>query len=109
MWRIHAIQDARRPPGTIVVTAVGHQFWREYRYPQYGLVTANELHVPVSDPRQPTPTFLTLLSADTDHSFWVPPLAGKTDLIPNHPNTILAGLTYPSVASGEKRLNHRIR
>ena len=51
------------------------------------MVTANELHIPVSDPEQPTPTFLTLLSADTDHSFWVPRLAGKTDLIPNHPNS----------------------
>jgi cytochrome c oxidase subunit II len=51
-----------------------------------GVVTANELHIPVSDPDHPTPTFLQLLSADTDHSFWVPELAGKTDLIPNHPN-----------------------
>ena len=49
-------------------------------------MTANELHVPVSDPAHPTPTFIKLLSADTDHSFWVPRLAGKTDLIPNHPN-----------------------
>ena len=40
----------------------------------------------MSDPANPTPTFLTLLSADTDHSFWIPELAGKTDLIPNHPN-----------------------
>jgi cytochrome c oxidase subunit II len=54
---------------------------------QLGVVTANELHVPVSDPAHPTPTFINLLSADTDHSFWVPRLAGKTDLIPNHPNT----------------------
>jgi cytochrome c oxidase subunit 2 len=84
---IHAIQDARRPPGRIEVTVVGHQFWWEFRYPQYGFVTANELHVPVSDPKNPTPTFLTLLSADTDHSFWIPRLAGKTDLIPNHPNS----------------------
>jgi cytochrome c oxidase subunit 2 len=84
---IHAVQDARRPDGTIEVTVIGHQFWWEYRYPQYGFVTANELHVPVSDPSHPTPTFLQLLSADTDHSFWVPRLAGKTDLIPNHPNS----------------------
>jgi cytochrome c oxidase subunit II len=83
---IHSVQDARRPPGAIEVTVVGHQFWWEYRYPKYGFVTANELHVPVSDPAHPTPTFLTLLSADTDHSFWIPRLAGKTDLIPNHPN-----------------------
>jgi cytochrome c oxidase subunit II len=85
---IHAVQDARRPPGTIEVTAVGHQFWWEYRYPQYGFITANELHVPVSDPARSAPTFITLLSADTDHSFWVPRLAGKTDLIPNHPNSM---------------------
>jgi len=83
---IHEVQDARQPPGAIQVTVVGHQFWWEYRYPQYGFVTANELHVPVSDAKQPTPTFLTLLSADTDHSFWVPRLAGKTDLIPNRIN-----------------------
>jgi cytochrome c oxidase subunit II len=85
---IHEIQDAPRPPGAIEVTVVGHQFWWEFRYPQYGFVATNELHVPVSDPKQPTPTFLTLLSADTDHSFWVPRLAGKTDLIPNHPNSM---------------------
>jgi cytochrome c oxidase subunit II len=85
---IHAVQDAPQPPGSIRVTVVGHQFWWEYRYPQYGFVTANEMHVPVSDTRNPTPTFLELLSADTDHSFWIPRLAGKTDLIPNHPNTM---------------------
>lgn len=83
---IHSVQDAHEPANAIEVTVVGHQFWWEYRYTQYGFVTANELHVPVSDPAHPTPTFLTLLSADTDHSFWVPRLAGKTDLIPNKVN-----------------------
>ena len=83
---ILSVQDAPKPPGAIEVIAVGHQYWWEYRYPELGVVTANELHVPVSDLQHPTPTFITLLSADTDHSFWVPRLAGKTDLIPNHPN-----------------------
>lgn len=83
---IHSIQDAPEPPGSIDVTVIGHQFWWELRYPKLGVVSANELHVPVSGASHPTPTFLTLLSADTDHSFWVPRLAGKTDLIPNHPN-----------------------
>ena len=83
---IHAIQDAPEPAGAVEVTAIGHQFWWEFRYPGLGVVTANELHIPLSDPARPTPTFLKLLSADTDHSFWVPQLAGKTDLIPNHPN-----------------------
>jgi len=83
---IHAIQDAPKPAEAVEVTAIGHQFWWEFRYPALGVVTANELHVPVSDPSHPTPTFLRLLSADTDHSFWIPQVAGKTDLIPNHPN-----------------------
>src|SRR3984885_11070338 len=84
---IAGIQNAARPSNAIEVTVIGHQFWWEYRYPSLKVVTANELHIPVSDPAHPTPTFLTLLSADTDHSFWVPRLAGKTDLIPNHPNS----------------------
>jgi cytochrome c oxidase subunit 2 len=83
---IASIQNAAAPPNAISVTVVGHQYWWEYRYRDLNVFTANELHVPVSDPAHPTPTFLTLLSADTDHSFWVPRLAGKTDLIPNHPN-----------------------
>jgi len=83
---IHAIQDAPKPTEAVEVTAIGHQFWWEFRYPGVGVVTANELHVPVSDPSHPTPTFLRLLSADTDHSFWIPQLAGKTDLIPNRVN-----------------------
>ena len=83
---IHAVEDAPEPAGALDVIAIGHQYWWEFRYPKLGIVTANELHIPVSDPSQPTPTFLQLLSADTDHSFWVPELAGKTDLIPNHPN-----------------------
>jgi cytochrome c oxidase subunit II len=83
---IHAIQDAPKPAAAVEVTAIGHQFWWEFRYPALGIVTANELHIPVSDPAQPTPTFLKLLSADTDHSFWIPQLAGKTDLIPNRVN-----------------------
>src|SRR5580658_5188252 len=77
----------KSPPANIIeVVIVGHQFWWEFRYPALKIVTANELHVPVSDPAHPTPTLIKLLSADTDHSFWVPRLAGKTDLIPNHPN-----------------------
>ena len=78
---IHAIQDAPRPARAVAVTVIGHQFWWEFRYPELGIVTANELHLPVS-----MPAYLKLLSADTDHSFWVPQLAGKTDLIPNRIN-----------------------
>jgi cytochrome c oxidase subunit 2 len=85
---IFAIQDAPKPASAIDVMVVGHQFWWELRYPKLGIVTANELHVPVSDRDHPTPTYLKLLSADVDHSFWVPQLAGKTDLIPNQVNQL---------------------
>src|SRR6516165_5378428 len=68
---IHAIQDAPKPAAAVDVTVIGHQFWWEFRYPKLGIVTANEMHIPASDPAHPTPTFMKLLSADTDHSFWV--------------------------------------
>jgi cytochrome c oxidase subunit 2 len=82
------VQKAAPPPNAIEVVAVGHQFWWEFRYPGLKVVTANELHVPVSNPADPRPTFIKLLSADTDHSFWVPRLAGKTDMIPNRVNSM---------------------
>jgi cytochrome c oxidase subunit II len=83
---IFAIQDVPKPASALNVTVIGHQFWWEFRYPGLGVVTANELHLPVSIAAAPRPAFLQLLSADVDHSFWVPQLGGKTDLIPNHPN-----------------------
>jgi cytochrome c oxidase subunit 2 len=85
---IASTQGAILPATAMEVTVIGHQYWWEYRYPLRKVVTANELHIPVSDPAHPTPTVLNLFSVDTDHSFWVPRLAGKTDLIPNHPNTM---------------------
>ncbi len=83
---IFAIQETHAPTNSIKVTAIGHQFWWEFQYPQYGFTTANELHVPVSDPKEPTPTYLKLSSADVIHSFWIPRLAGKTDMIPAREN-----------------------
>jgi cytochrome c oxidase subunit II len=79
---IFAVKDAPKPKESVAITVVGHQFWWEVRYPKYGIVTANEIHVPVDEA-----TYFKLLSADVVHSFWVPELAGKTDCIPNHVNT----------------------
>jgi cytochrome c oxidase subunit II len=98
---IFAIQDAAKPPDALDVTVVGHQFWWEFRYPKLGIVAANELHVPLSNPSHPSPTFLKLLSADVDHSFWVPQLAGKTDLIPNHPNDMWIEPSSPGLYVGQ--------
>jgi cytochrome c oxidase subunit 2 len=77
----------------LYVTVVGHQWWWEYIYESYdgktlGFATANELHIPASDPDTARPVYLTLKSADVCHSFWVPRLAGKTDLIPGHTNAM---------------------
>jgi cytochrome c oxidase subunit 2 len=98
---IHAIQDAPKPAAAVDVTVIGHQFWWEFRYPKLGIVTANEMHIPASDPTHPTPTFLKLLSADTDHSFWVPELAGKTDLIPNRVNEMWMDPPRPGIYLGQ--------
>jgi cytochrome c oxidase subunit II len=94
-------QAAPKPANSLDVTVIGHQFWWEYRYPKLGVVTANELHIPVSDPTKPTPTYLEMSSADTDHSFWVPRLAGKTDLIPNRINTMWMDPATPGLYLGQ--------
>ena len=83
---VFEVQDAPQPKSSLDVTVVGHQFWWEFRYPRYGVTTANELHMPLSDPKHPYPTYMKLTSADVIHSFWVPSLAGKTDLVPNRVN-----------------------
>jgi cytochrome c oxidase subunit II len=83
---IFAIEGRATTPAALEITVVGNQWWWEIRYPRLGIVTANELHVPVSDPADPRPTFLTLQSADVIHSFWIPQLAGKTDVIPGKTN-----------------------
>src|SRR3954452_6103121 len=83
---VAAIQDKPARPDALTITVVGHQWWWEVRYPALNIVTANEVHVPVSTIANPAITFLRLESADVAHSFWIPQLAGKTDLIPNHPN-----------------------
>ena len=82
------VQNRRMPADALQVTVIGHQWWWEIRYPGLGIVTANELHVPLSTAAKVAPAFLTLDSADVAHSFWVPQLAGKTDLIPGHVNTM---------------------
>jgi cytochrome c oxidase subunit 2 len=73
--------QAKAKADALQVEVIGHQWWWEFRYPQYKVTTANELYLPVGR----TVNF-TLNSSDVLHSFWVPQLAGKRDLITNHPN-----------------------
>ena len=77
-------ETANTPPGDVMeVKVTGHQWWWEFEYPDLGVVTANELHIPVGETVN-----LTLESDDVIHSFWVPKLAGKTDMIPGNTNTM---------------------
>ncbi len=80
------------PVGALKIQVIGHQWWWEYRYPDLGVVTANELHLPVAAPVQ-----LELTSADVIHSFWVPGLGGKRDLMPGRTTRI----AFTADASGE--------
>jgi cytochrome c oxidase subunit 2 len=72
---------ARKPANAINVTVTAHQWWWEYNYTDLGVVTANELHMPTNRPLE-----LTLVGADVIHSFWVPKLSGKTDVVPGRQN-----------------------
>jgi len=98
---IFAIQDAPKPKTALDVTVVGHQFWWEFNYPKLGIHAVNEMHVPVSSPQAPAPTYMTLLSADVIHSFWVPQLSGKTDLIPNKVNDLWIDPQHTGVYVGQ--------
>jgi cytochrome c oxidase subunit 2 len=81
-----------QPPFKIEV--VGRRWWWEVYYPDYGITTANEIHIPVGVPVQ-----IELKSADVIHSFWVPELNGKTDAIP----TVINHLTLQADRAGVYR------
>jgi cytochrome c oxidase subunit 2 len=84
---------ANQPPDLIVI---GHQWWWEIRYPQNGVTTANEIHIPTGK------KFLVRLeSADVIHDFWVPALARKMQLIPGQTNHIWLADDAPGNYSGE--------
>src|SRR5262249_25805853 len=103
---------------TLFVTVVGRQWWWEYQYDYYNgkpiralgadrketdlpVITANELHVPAGEDGVPRPVYLTLKAADVAHSFWVPRLAGKTDLIPGRINSMWFQTDRPGLYLGQ--------
>ena len=70
-------------PDALVIEVTGRQWWWEFHYPELGITTANEAHVPVGRTID-----LRLRSADVIHSFWVPRLGGKRDLVPGRENEL---------------------
>ncbi len=73
--------QAKAQPQALQVEVIGHQWWWEFRYPQYKVTTAGELYLPVG-----RMVNFSLKTQDVLHSFWVPQLGGKRDLITNHEN-----------------------
>jgi cytochrome c oxidase subunit 2 len=103
---------------TLFVTVVGRQWWWEYTYEHYNgepiravgpdgkgtdlpVITANELHIPASEEGVARRVYLTLKSADVCHSFWVPRLGGKTDLIPGRINSMWFQTNRPGLYLGQ--------
>jgi len=94
---------ARKPEGALTIEVIGHRWWWEYRYPDERIVTANELHIPAG---QPIHLELTALEAGgtTDaviHSFWVPALGGKQDVVPGRVNTLNLEADEPGTYIGQ--------
>ncbi len=73
--------QAKASPDALQVQVIGHQWWWEFKYPQLGITTANELYLPVGR----TVNF-ELKTQDVLHSFWIPQMGGKRDLISNKSN-----------------------
>lgn len=97
---LSTIFDLRREPGpeenALEVNVIGHQWWWEFEYPEYGIETANELHIP-----EDRPVYLSLTSADVIHSFWVPQLNGKRDAVPGRVNHLTLIADDPGTYLGQ--------
>jgi cytochrome c oxidase subunit 2 len=88
-------QPAVAPTGALEITVIAHQWWWEFQYPD-GAKTSNELHIPLNRPIR-----LHLQSADIIHSFWVPQLGGKRDVVPGQINELTFVATVPGVYVGQ--------
>lgn len=91
-------ENAEVPEDALQITVTGHQWWWEYEYPDLGVITANELHIPVDQD-----VFLTMGADDEDviHSFWVPRLSGKRDVVPGRTNTLTIGADEAGLFLGQ--------
>ena len=95
---IGTLLDLSKKPSDnpLTVDVIGHQWWWEYRYPTLGITTATELHFPVN-----RPVYLRLHSVDVIHSFWIPRLNGKKDVIPGRLQTLKIEADQPGTYLGQ--------
>jgi cytochrome c oxidase subunit 2 len=90
-------RENETPKGSaLTVEVVGHQWWWEFRYPEFNLTTANELHVPVG-----RTVSLKMGAYDVVHSFWLPQFAGKRDVFPNRETRLWFTAEEPGEYSGQ--------
>jgi cytochrome c oxidase subunit II len=88
-------QPAVTPAGALEIRVIAHQWWWEFEYPD-GAKTSNELHIPANRPIR-----LKLESGDIIHSFWVPQLGGKRDVVPGQINELTFVATVPGMYRGQ--------
>jgi cytochrome c oxidase subunit 2 len=98
-----ALQTITSPPSSVAqgeevveIRAIGHRWFWEFDYPNDGIVTADEMHIPMD-----VPVKLSLESVDIIHSFWVPELGGKTDTIPGRVNSMWILADKPGIFTGQ--------
>jgi cytochrome c oxidase subunit 2 len=89
-------RDLKNDKDAIHIKVTGHQFWWQFEYPDYGIVTAQDLVIPVGKK-----VAFELTSADVNHSFWIPSLGGKLDTNPGMTNTFYLQADEPNVYKGE--------
>lgn len=87
---------APNDPAAVTVEVIAHQWWWEVRYPDLGVVTANEIHIPAGQP-----VLVKVTTADVIHSFWIPELQGKIDTIPGQTNEIWLQADNPGTYRGQ--------
>ena len=95
IYTLAAVENPSVKP-EVQIEVVGRRWWWEVKYPEDGVTTANEIHIPVG-----VPVEIKLQTADVIHSFWVPELHGKMDLIPTRINKIVIQADQPGVYRGE--------
>ncbi|MBI4496431.1 MAG: cytochrome c oxidase subunit II [Chloroflexi bacterium] len=86
---MNEIAEPPQPP-RLTIEITGHQWWYEVRYPDHGVTTAGEVHIPAGEP-----VLFELRSVDVIHSFWAPRLAGKTDMVPGVVNRMWLEASQP--------------
>lgn len=95
-YSLSTTQALRMRDSGLTIRVVGHRWWWEVQYPDHSIITANELYIPAGEPVR-----LELTSADIIHSFWVPQLQGKMDMIPGKVNEFWLEANRPGTYRGQ--------